>query len=227
MEQNISIYDKLLDLPLFQGHSREDLTSILTKIKVDFRSFHKGQIIAAQDDPCKNIIFLMEGEVSLQRTSLHKDLLFIELLSAPRSFGTETLFGLRQNHSHTITAQTDVKTLVVNKHSIITHLFDFEVFRYNILNMLTTRIQRTQTMLWAPEEASICLNFVQLCKKNFMHPAGTKIIEGGMVSLARMLNCPRIQISNVLNALEEKQLVALSRKKIQIPQLEKLIQESS
>lgn len=226
MEQSISIYDKLLELPLFQGHSREDLTSILTKIKVDFRNYRKGQIISEQDDPCKNIIFLMEGEVSLERTSRHKDLLFIEQFKAPHSFGTETLFGLRQNYSHTITAQSDVKTLIVSKYSIITHLFDFEVFRYNMLNMLTTRIQRTQQLLWAPEEESIIHNFIQLCKKNFTHPAGPKSIEGGMVSLARMMNCPRIQISHMLNTLSEKKLITLSRKKILIPQLEKLIQSS-
>jgi len=105
MEQPISIYDKLLELPLFQGHSREDLTSILAKIKVDFRNFHKGQVIARQDDPCQNFIFLMDGEVNVQRTSQRKDLVFTEHFVAPNAFGIETTFGLRQNFTHTIIAE--------------------------------------------------------------------------------------------------------------------------
>ena len=42
------IYDQLLQLPLFQGHSREDLTAILAKIKVDFRTFRPKQEIVRQ-----------------------------------------------------------------------------------------------------------------------------------------------------------------------------------
>ena len=218
-----SIYERLLELPLFQGHSKEDLTSILTKIKVEFGKFRKGQHIILQDDPCRDIIFLMDGEVEVSRTSLHKDLLFVEHFKALRSFGTEALFGLRQNYSYSITALSEVKTFVVSKASVINYLFNYAVFRYNLLNMLTTRIQRANLLLWMPEEESVERSFVLLCKRNFMHPAGTKVIEGGMVSLARMMDRPRIHISNMLNSLAEQQLVVVGRKKIVIPYFEKLL----
>ena len=223
IEPPLSIYEQLLELPLFQGHSKEDLTSILAKIKVEFGKYRKGQSIVRQDDPCKNIIFLMEGEVEVSRTSLHKDLLFVEHFKALRSFGTETLFGMRQNYSYSITAVSEVKTFIVSKAGVINHLFNYEVFRYNLLNMLTTRIQRANQLLWLPEEEKVERSFVLLCKRNFMHPAGTKVIEGGMVSLARMMNRPRIHISNMLNSFAEQGLVSIGRKKLVIPYFEKLL----
>ncbi len=225
MAQAPSIYDKLLELPLFQGHSREDLTSILAKIKVDFRSFKKGQAVAFQDDPCSHIIFLMDGEVSCSRTSLHKDLLFVEHFAAPRSFGSETLFGLRQSYSHTLTALCDIQTLVVDKYSIVNYLFSYEVFRYNMLNKLTTRIQRATQLLWTPDEEDELQRFVLLCKRNFTHPAGYKQIKGNMQSLARMMNIPRAHVSGMLNSLQEKGLVELSRKNIIIPRMERMIMD--
>lgn len=227
LDSQNTIYERLLELPLFQGHSKEDLTSILTKIKVDFGNYRKGQTIVKQDDPCREIVFLMSGEVNVSRTSLHKDLLFVEDFKAVQSFGAETLFGLRQNFSYTLTAKDEVRTFVVDKSGIVNSLFNYDVFRYNLLNMLTTRIQRCNQVLWLSEEENIERSFVLLCRRNFIHPAGPKVIEGGMVALARMMNRPRIHVSNMLNSLAEAQMVVLGRKKIIIPHLEKLIAHSS
>lgn len=226
MEQSLPIYDRLLELPLFQGHSREDLTTILTHIKVDFRSFRKGHTIVKQDQPCRNIIFIIDGEVATSRNSPHNELLFSEFFTAPNAFGVDSLFGLRQNHNHTITANSEVRTLVISKQNVISHLFPYEVFRYNLINMLTTRLQRQDRMLWATEEEDITKRFILLCKRNFMYHGGNKQIEGGMVQLAQMMNESRIHVSNMLNDLEQRGLIVLGRKKIVIPHLENLIQNA-
>ncbi|MBR4649559.1 MAG: Crp/Fnr family transcriptional regulator [Bacteroidaceae bacterium] len=218
------IYDQLLQLPLFQGHSREDLTAILAKIKVDFRTFRPKQEIVRQDDPCRHIIFLLEGEVQLTRCSFHKDLNFIEAFSAPYAFGTESLFGLRQSFSHTIQALTHVRVLIVSKQDIINHLFAYEVFHYNLLNQLSTRIQRTNHLLWAPHEGDTLQHFTTLLKRNFLYHGGHKQIAGGMVALARMLGDTRLHISHMLNNLQSQGLLTLSRKMIDIPHLEQLLQ---
>ncbi|MCH5179205.1 MAG: Crp/Fnr family transcriptional regulator [Prevotellaceae bacterium] len=225
MEQS-PIYDQLLQLPLFQGHSRSDLTDILSKIKVDFRSFHEGQVIAQQDDPCRHIVFLIEGSVQLTRTSLHKDIIFAEHFHSPAVFGTDTAFGLRQNFSHTITAQDNVRTLVLSKQNLADHMFNHEVFRYNMLNLLSTRIQRSNSLLWTDNEGDTLQRFAVLLKRNFIYHGGQKQITGGMVALARMLGEPRLRISQMLNALEQKGLVTLARKRIIIPHLEAILQQS-
>lgn len=218
-----SIYDRLLELPLFQGHSREDLTAILAKIKVDFRTYRANQTIVHQDDPCRHIILLMDGDISISRTSHHKDLTFVEHFAAPQVIGPETTFGLRQNYSHTITAHSDVRTLMLSKQNVIDHLFSFDVFRYNMLNLLTTRIQRSSHMLWASAEHDTLLRFVALMKRNFTYHGGAKQINGGMVALSHMMNDTRLNVSDMLNRLQEKGLVILARKRIDIPHLENII----
>lgn len=226
MEQPVLIYDRLLELPLFQGHSREDLTTILTHIKVDFRSYRKGQTIVAQDQPCQNLIFLIDGEVALTRFSPHNELMFSEYFAAPNAFGMDTMFGLRQNFNHSIHANSDVRTLIISKQNVISHLLPYEVFQFNLINTLTTRLQRQERLLWATEEEDITKRFVLLCKRNFTYLGGNKQIDGGMVQLAGMMNETRIHVSNMLNDLEKRGLLTLGRKKIIIPHLEELIQNA-
>lgn len=218
-----NIYDQLLSLPLFQGHSREDLTSILAKIKVDFRQFSEGQTLVHQDQTVEELYFLMEGTVILRRTSFQKDVHFIETLSAPQCFGMQNLFGLNRNYDYTIRALTPVNVFVISKSAFVNHLFQYEVFRYNVLNNLTAQIQRSRKLLWTPIPDSPLQAFIHLLKTHFFYPAGPKEIEGGMVSLGILMNRPRAQVSAILNQLVSKGLITLSRKRIVIPQVQNII----
>lgn len=249
MEEPVLIYDRLLELPLFQGHSREDLTRILTHIKVDFRTFRPKQQIVTQDSPCTGLIFLLEGDMVMARESYNHSLCFEEYFHAPNVFGIDALFGLTQNFNYSLTAAKPpadlspalsiqdppmhagkddykVRTLWLSKQNIITHLFSYEVFRFNLINLLTTRIQRQNRLLWAAQENDITKKFVRLCKCNFYYLGGRKQISGGMVQVAEMINDSRSRVSRMLNDLERRGLITLNRSKIIIPRLERLIREA-
>ncbi len=49
------MYDTLLQLPLFQGLSRNELTTILGKIKLHFYKKKAEEIIAEKDTPCDEL----------------------------------------------------------------------------------------------------------------------------------------------------------------------------
>lgn len=63
------------------------------------------------------------------------------------------------------------------------------------------------------------LNFLVL---RSMKPEGKKILKIKMEDLASLIDETRINVSKVLNDLQEQGLVQLSRKEISIPALEKL-----
>ena len=54
----ITMYDTLLQLPLFQGLCKNDFTSILGKVKLHFRKYNADEIIVEQGEPCTELIFL-------------------------------------------------------------------------------------------------------------------------------------------------------------------------
>lgn len=67
------------------------------------------------------------------------------------------------------------------------------------------------------------LNFLVL---RSMKPEGKKILKIKMEDLASLIDETRINVSKVLNDLQEQGLVQLSRKEISIPALEKLTEKN-
>ena len=57
-------------------------------------------------------------------------------------------------------------------------------------------------------------------------PEGEKILKIKMEDLANLIDETRINVSKVLNDLQEQGLVQLSRKEISIPALEKLTEKN-
>ena len=60
-----TMFDTLLQLPLFQGLCHEDFTSILDKVKLHFIKHKAGETIIGNGSPCKQLRFLLKGKVSI------------------------------------------------------------------------------------------------------------------------------------------------------------------
>jgi len=69
----------------------------------------------------------------------------------------------------------------------------------------------------------ICTRFVQFLMQRSSRPTGLKVVHIKMEDLATLLNDRRINVSRMLNALQDLGLVSLRRKEIEVPALEKLV----
>ena len=59
------MFDTLLQLPLFQGLAQEDFTKILGKVKLDFTKHKAGETLVRSGDDCKQLLFILKGEVTV------------------------------------------------------------------------------------------------------------------------------------------------------------------
>lgn len=57
-----TMFDTLLQLPLFQGLCHEDFTNILEKVKLHFTKHKAGDVIVKSGTPCDKLIFLLKGK---------------------------------------------------------------------------------------------------------------------------------------------------------------------
>ena len=60
-----TMFDTLLQLPLFQGLCHEDFTSILDKVKLHFIKHKAGETIIESGTLCTQLCFLLKGEISI------------------------------------------------------------------------------------------------------------------------------------------------------------------
>jgi CRP-like cAMP-binding protein len=221
-----TMYDNILQLPLFQGICREDFTKILEKIKLRFLKYEVGKNIVHTGDVCDKLIFLLNGEI-VSSFSFEKDFIFAEYLPAPCLLEPYFLYGVNVRFVSSYTAHTEIELLIIEKSFITNELFNYEIFRLNYLNTISSYAQVFHSYLrnGIPDTAEgKIVNFVLT---HSTRPDGKKRIKVKMTRLAQYLNETRMNISKALNTFEEKGLIELHRKEIVIPKIEKLIETTN
>lgn len=222
MEGNPNIYERLLELPLFQGMSMTDLTTAVGQTPFGFHKYDAGATIVDEGDECSQLLFLLNGEMEVSALADDHGYELIEQMHAPDIVQPECFFGLTQRHTRTFRAQTPCSFLALGKHEV-NQLADIYIFRLNLLNILSTQSQKQQRRIWHPAANNLQKRIVNFIEAHCLRPAGTKILKIKMTRLADELNDSRLEISRALNHMQANGLLELRRGIISIPAMEKLI----
>lgn len=218
-----TMFDTLLQLPLFQGLCHEDFTNILDKVKLHFTKHKAGETIIESGTPCERLCFLLKGEISIITTSLDNSYSFIERIEAPYLMEPQSLFGMSTNYTSSYVAHSIAHTVSISKAFVMSDLFNYEIFRLNYMNIISNRAQSLYARIWeeipTQEMRDKVIRFILLhCEK----AQGEKIVKIKMDDLARCLDNTRLNTSKALNELQDEGLIELKRKEIFIPDAQKL-----
>ena len=220
----LTMYDKLLQLPLFKGMSKFDFTDILEKVKIHFNKYEPGSCLVRQDTPCNQLIFVLDGEVQIESNDkTHKYTLW-ENFKSPNVIEPYSLFGMRPYFTASYTAVTEVNTLNIDKSYILNELCRYEVFNLNYMNMLSNRSQVIYNKLWNSHIGKTRDKIINFLLLRCMTPYGAKKLSIRMEDLARLIDDTRINVSNVLNDLQNRGLIQLGRRTFSIPELREVVQ---
>ncbi len=217
------MYDTLLQLPLFQGLAQEDFTCILGKVKLHFTKHKAGEILAKKDTACRQLIFILNGEIASSTSSNDNSYSIMEFFQAPYLIEPQSLFGMNTSYVSTYIAQTEVHTVTISKTFVMSDLFRYEIFRLNYMNIISNRAQTNHNRLWNKAIGNPETRIADFILSHIERLSGKKILKIKMEVLADILNDTRLSISKTLNGMQEKGLLTLHRGEIVIPNVEKLI----
>ena len=220
---SLKIYDQLLQFPLFQGMSHDDLEIVAGHIRFGFMKVSPGKRIITAGDPCNQLFFVIGGTVKVEHFSDDGRFSVLEHMSAPYVIQQEAIFGYYQRFTRSISAQTDVSLLTIEKEEVLRLLEDFLVFRLNLVNHFATQTQKLSQQFWRTPPLSLREKVIRFLVAHCSYPAGSKTFFILMERLALELNDSRLNVSRVLNQLQYDGLVELHRGRIVIPQLERLL----
>lgn len=219
----LSIYEKLLQLPLFQGLGSSDMAWIIEKIKFDFSKYKPGDVLIEQNSSCNSILFILNGEIEMQTEGYDNQYTFYEKICSPTVLEPEVLFGPRTRYTHSYVAVSDVGALNISKSEFWESLLQYEVFRLNYINLISAQAQNAQKLLWQPFNGSIRNRIIRFISSHCRKPSGEKRIKIKMEELANQLCETRVNVSKALNELQAEEALILKRSIIEVPQLEKLL----
>ena len=219
----MQLYDHLLQFPLFQGMSRDNLAQVAGHTKFGFMKCAVGQTIVREDDACTQLYFLLSGKLRFETRSDDRSYRVIEQLEAPYMFQAEAVFGYNQRFTHTVTAIMESSFITIDKDELLRLSEDFLVFRLNLLNLYATQAQKLLRQPWRHRPESLSDRIVRFLVHHCVYPAGPKTIHILMTQLAAEVGDSRLDVSRVLNQLQRDGLLHLHRGRIEVPQMERLI----
>ena len=219
----LQIYDRLLQFPLFQGMSRDDLEIVAGHTRFGFMKVAAGRQVISAGDPCTHLYFLINGTLKIETFSDDSRYSVVEQMSSPYILQQESIFGYYQRYTHNFYALTDANFLTLDKEEVVRLSEDFLVFRLNLMNHLATQSQKLIQMQWRRSPLSLRERIVRFFFQHTLYPAGPKTFHILMERLAEEVNDSRLNVSRALNRMQEAGVLELHRGRIEIPQLERLL----
>ena len=219
----LQIYDRLLQFPLFQGMSRDDLEIVAGHTRFGFLKVPAGRQIIHAGDPCTHLYFLINGTLKIETFSDDRRYSVTEQMSSPYILQQESIFGYYQRYTHNFYALTDANFLTLDKEEVVRLSEDFLVFRLNLMNHLATQTQKLIQSQWRRNPLSLRERIVRFLFQHTLYPAGPKTFHILMERLAEEVNDSRLNVSRTLNRMQETGVLELHRGRIEIPQLERLL----
>lgn len=212
----------LIQLPLFQGMGKSDLTAILGHTKFGFRKTAEGKTVVKEHDTCTHLYFLQKGTLTAEAVADDHGYRVVETIEAPAVLQPEHLFGLHQHYTHTFTAKTSCHFITLDKSEVMRLMTHSDIFRLNMLNIISTQSQKISRKEWHIPPHSLCERITRFIRSHCMNPKGEKDVYIKMTRLAEELNDSRLDISHALNEMQDRRLLILYRGRIHIPLLEEL-----
>ncbi len=212
------MYQKIVQLPLFQGLSKETVTKIIEKVKLQFKSLPAQTTFINSGEPCNQLIFVLNGALVKKIESPDKTFKIEQEILSYSVIEPASLFGLVPSYQATYTTSTACDLLIIDKYYILEELTKHHIFKLNFFNILSSQTHNYTKAIWAPKPSNDLLDsfktFIHLHLGNTSHSI-TLYIK--MEDLAFQLNDTRLNVSKMLNKLKAKNKLALKRKIIHIP----------
>ena len=208
----LNLYDKLREIPLFQGLTSDNLMQIIGQTKFSLKKFGKNEIIKKEGEKCNNIAILLSGDVKVVD---HAD-------EAPWILQIEHFMGLSPHYTRTFTSVDESDTVEICQSDLMHISDEFIIFRINMLNIVSAMAQKAERKLWHPMPTELRARIATFLKLRCLSPIGSKVIRIKMTRLAQELGTSRLNVSEALNAMQADGVLHFSRGIISVPQVEKL-----
>lgn len=137
-----SIFDSLMELPLFNGVSKEKMAHMAGKAKLHFLKYLPGEVIFRAGQQCTEIAFILSGSVRICIENPDGRFSVSQTLDAKDVISPEFLFGRVTNYPGNVTALDTVSVLLISKADYVNILNSDSIFLFNYLNLLSMNAQK-------------------------------------------------------------------------------------
>lgn len=144
----ISMYQLLMDLPIFKGSSSEQISYFLEKTPIEFKNIEVGETFAKLGDKVEKVICVLNGKYSITKkfTNSIFDRISIDF-NGGSVVGIERLFGMDHHFNFNAVAKSRLCMLEFCKADYLDTIEKERLFQINLLNYLSYRAQKPNSII--------------------------------------------------------------------------------
>lgn len=211
-----SMFEILMELPLFRGVSRERIAETVGMAKFHFLKYLPGETIVDAGTQCSHIKFIISGSARSSVSNPDGRFKVSQTLNAPDVIAPDFLFGRATNYPCTVTAIDNTGILQIAKSDYIKILNSDEVFLFNYLNMLAMNAQKSVGGVLALTTGSI-EERIAFWIIALTQPTGMDIsLECRQRDIYSFFGVQRTSFIASLDAMRDRGLLTYSQNKIDI-----------
>ena len=216
------MFERLLQLPLFQGMTKKEIYDVISRVRLDFANHQPGDEIVMQGDSCKNLIYIISGELSSEYRDPQSRFILTEKLGNIGVIEVYKMFGITPRYSRTYTFETNGITLTIDKNMLLNQLMVNYIVKINMLNTTCNKFHQALKLLRDFPENTVQEKITKFILSYSSVNKGEKELRIKMTDLADFIHETRLNVSKSLNQMQEEGLITLQRNFINIKDIEKL-----
>ena len=189
-----SVYDILLELPMFKGIGREHLPALLAKTHLDFKTVSPCSSLGTAGEDCSTVRCVLSGRFEKITKCIDGRLIVREKFTAPATIGLENLFGLDTTLRSDFRSLTECSMMEFPKMQLVSLLTGNEMCLINMLNYLSAAAQRPSAAWRTKPTSDLIGNLQCLLAAVGASGRGSLFLESTSCPVAELL-CEDIDIS--------------------------------
>ncbi len=201
-----TMYEMIMDLPLFKGVSKDQVSLFLEKTHIGFKNYSVGEILAEMGEPVNMVRFVISGDISLIHPLDGVGITIEERSGFGKVLGADRLFGMATGYPYNAVAKTKTSIMEFSKAQYVNLLHSDRIYMLNFFNYLSLRAQR-------PIDSSVkychgdIMSRMCLLVSMMTEPAAEEIvIRGDSEALADYCNCDEATVNAWKNMLVKENL---------------------
>lgn len=199
---------RLMETPVFLGLIEEKLRTFIDATPHILRSYAVNEFIAMQDDPCRSVYLLYEGEVRTTMSGPDGKQVTIEDLEAPVLLAPAFVFATHNRFPVNVTALSPCEVLLVNKENFVELMRQEPVVMLNFLRIISDRSYKLSRKI-----SSFALQGLKSRVAAYLYDKGS---IHNQQEVSERLGVARPSLSRVLAELADEGCIAFVKRKVVI-----------
>lgn len=137
-----TMYEMIMDLPLFKGVGKDHVSSFLEKTNVNFVNYEAGDLIVSKGEDVNMVRFVIAGDVRIIHELNGCGIRVEELSHKGRVLGVDRLYGMATGYSCDVYAHSRTSIMEFSKEQYLRLLRTDNIYLLNFFNYLSRRAQR-------------------------------------------------------------------------------------